>query len=568
MIRRHKTNCSKIIFWLLVVGGFFICPIFVFGATNNNVVINEIMIGQTDAARNEFIELYNPTGNNIDLTGCKLKKKTKSGTESSLISSSKFVGVIPSYGYFLIAHPDYKDTINADLPYSGSSYYISSNYTIFLYDQEDNVIDKVGYGEEASDFESQASLEPENNQSIERQPIGQDSDNNSIDFVIQDTPTPQNSGSQGFLPPEDGNGEEPPTEEPSVEDWIPATVVNQPPVADAGPDITALVNQEISFDAIQSYDPNNDTLTFFWNFGDGATETEEKTSHIYLFPGQYIATLMVSDEEFSDLDIITVNIYNQSVIISEFIPNPTGSDTENEWIELFNQSDQIANLTNWQLDDQEDGSSPFVFPANSLIAPHQFLVLRRPITKISLNNDADQVRLIYPDGSLSTEVSYDGKNEQGFSVAFDDLSYFWTKIPTPGSANIISAVDLEDQEQNISSNNPQPIIEQSQEAPEILAKVNLSQSQEFSTLSPAQDSEVGSIASNDTSQISQLSRSLAPKGRETPSSQQTASLAQTSQSSQKANLILTLSIIISGSLMVSWFLIRLRKKLIKDAPQM
>jgi len=553
---------AKILFWLLVISGFFIWPIFVFGAAND-VVINEIMIGQTGAARNEFIELYNPTGNNIDLTGYKLKKKIKSGSENNLVSSSKFVGIIPAYGYFLITHPNYKDIINADLPYSGSSYYISSNNTIILYDQEDNVIDKVGYGEEASDFEGQASIEPENNQSIERQPIGQDSDNNSIDFVVQDTPSPQNSGGQEFLPPEEPD-EEPPPEEPEADGWIPQTVVNQPPIADAGLDITALVNQEISFDGSLSYDPDNDTLTYFWNFGDGATETEEKASHIYLFSGQYIVTLMVSDEEFSDLDIIMVNIYNQSVIISEFIPNPTGSDTENEWIELFNQSEQIANLTNWQLDDQEDGSSPFVFPANSLIAPKQFLVIRQPISKISLNNDQDQVRLLYPDGSLATEVSYSGEKEEGLSVAFDGLDYFWTKIPTPGSANIISDTDLGEKNENISSNNPQPIIQQTQEAPEILANLNLNPSQEFSTLNPAQDSSNLGLQdakeSTEPTESDQSAEKIA-EGLIEFQSQQAASLAQTSQSSQKANLILTLSIIISGSLLVSWLLIQLRKRL-------
>ena len=48
----------------------------------------------------------------------------------------------------------------------------------------------------------------------------------------------------------------PPAEpaEPSTESWTPPTVVNNPPTANAGTDITALVNQEISFDGSQSSD--------------------------------------------------------------------------------------------------------------------------------------------------------------------------------------------------------------------------------------------------------------------------------------------------------------------------
>ncbi|MBL7155058.1 MAG: lamin tail domain-containing protein [Candidatus Portnoybacteria bacterium] len=535
MFRRNKINCSKIIFWLLVIGGFFIWPNFVFGASND-VVINEIAWMGTDiSTADEWIELKNTTEGEIDLTGWTLK--AVDGTPEITLS-----GTIAAHGYFLLERTDDSSVpdVAADQIYTGPLG--NSGENLELRNAENNLIDSINCSEGwlAGDNTTK--------QTMEKTDTGWQT---SLD--VGGTPKALNSiGAEA--PPEDGETGEPSGEEPEVEGWIPPTVVNQPPIADAGPDITALVNQEISFDGFLSYDPDNDTLTYFWNFGDGATETEEKAGHIYLFAGQYIVTLMVSDAEFSDLDIITVNIYSQSVIISEFVPNPEGSDTENEWIELFNQSDQIANLTNWQLDDQEGGGSPFIFPANSLIAPHQFLVLRRPITKIALNNDTDQVRLIYPDGSLATEVSYAGENEQGFSVAFDGLDYFWTKIPTPGSANIISSVGLEGQEQNISSNNPQPIIKQTQEAPEILAKFNLNQSQEFSTLSPLSDS-FSQLTQKETSQPTQS----------IPSSQQSASLVQTSQSSQKANLILTLSIIISGSLLVSWFLIRLKKK-IKDAP--
>ena len=356
-----------------------------------------------------------------------------------------------------------------------------------------------------------------------------------------------------FIQEEEPIQDEPEEELTSSETATPVPV-NQPPIADAGLDITALVNQEIIFDGSLSSDPDNDVLTFFWNFGDGATDIEEIPKHTYLYPGQYIVALLVSDDEFSDLDIITVNIYNQSIIISEFMPDPEGTDTENEWIELYNQSDQIANLTNWQIDDQEDGSSPFIFPSNSLIGPEQFLVLRRPITKIALNNDNDQVRLLYPDGSLATEVSYLAEKKQGFSIAFDGYDYFWTKIPTPGSANIISLTDLNYKDENISSNNPQPIIEQSQEIPEILAKTNFNQGKDFNALNPTVDSINSQI--QDSSQLNQPINQIK---LDDILSQQSVSLSKSIQTNKKANLILTLSIIISGSLMASWFLIRIRK---------
>ncbi|MFH1938139.1 MAG: PKD domain-containing protein, partial [Patescibacteria group bacterium] len=321
--------------------------------------------------------------------------------------------------------------------------------------------------------------------------------------------------------------------------WTPPTVVNNPPIAKAGTDITALVNQEISFDGSQSSDQDYDTLTYFWNFGDGATDTEKISTHIYTYPGQYIVSLLVNDGELSNLDVITVNVYAESIIISEF---------NNEWIELYNQSDQIANLSNWQLDGQEQGSStPFVFPPNSLIAPNQFLVLTQQITKLVLNNNNDQVRLIYPDGSVATEISYYTEEKQGLSIAFNGSDYFWTKTPTPGSVNIISSTDLNNQNENISSNNPEPIIKETKEIPETLTNINLTQSKNLSVINPLTEPD-NCLTDSCTIEQSPLIE------------EQTASLARTTQSSQKSKLILYISIIISASLIISWGLIRLRNR--------
>jgi len=352
------------------------------------------------------------------------------------------------------------------------------------------------------------------------------------------------------------DGEEPAEESTSDSVTVPAPV-NQPPTAYAGTDITALINQEIIFDGSLSSDPNNDTLTYFWNFGDGATDTEQISKHTYLYPGQYIVSLQVNDGEFSDLDIITINIYNKSIIISEFMPDPEGKDQDGEWIELFNQSSQIANLSNWQLDDQDGGSSPFIFPINSLIGPNQFLVLRRPITNIALNNDNDQVRLIYPDGSLAAEINYLAEKKEGFSIAFDNNDYFWTKIPTPGSANIISSISLNTENENLSSNNPEPIIQQSQEMPDVAVNTNLNKGQSFDTSNPLPEPEtclLDSCSLNQNNEPDKIDDIV-----ENNNTNFTASLNESTQSNQKSKLILYLAIIISASLLLSWIIIQIRK---------
>jgi MYXO-CTERM domain-containing protein len=48
-----------------------------------------------------------------------------------------------------------------------------------------------------------------------------------------------------------------------------ADTANQPPVADAGPDLTVLGNHEVRLDGTGSSDPDGDTLTFQWSIESG-----------------------------------------------------------------------------------------------------------------------------------------------------------------------------------------------------------------------------------------------------------------------------------------------------------
>src|SRR3990170_744141 len=68
----------------------------------SHIVISEIQVGGS-VANDEFVELYNPTGDAVDLTGWRLRKEGPSPLNLVLSMS----GVIAPHGYFLIAHPAY-----------------------------------------------------------------------------------------------------------------------------------------------------------------------------------------------------------------------------------------------------------------------------------------------------------------------------------------------------------------------------------------------------------------------------------------------------------------------------
>jgi ELWxxDGT repeat protein len=93
------------------------------------------------------------------------------------------------------------------------------------------------------------------------------------------------------------------------------TVSNQAPVAHAGGPYSAVRNAAIAFSAAASSDPDNDTLTYAWNFGDGATGTGVSPTHTYSTLGTFVVSLIVNDgHESSPAATGSVTITNQSPV--------------------------------------------------------------------------------------------------------------------------------------------------------------------------------------------------------------------------------------------------------------
>ena len=74
---------------------------------------------------------------------------------------------------------------------------------------------------------------------------------------------------------------------------------NQPPVAIASADVTT-GSLTVSFSATGSYDPEDgSSISYAWDFGDGASAAGENVSHTYKKAGAYTVTLAVTDSENS-----------------------------------------------------------------------------------------------------------------------------------------------------------------------------------------------------------------------------------------------------------------------------
>lgn len=196
---------------LFALSSILIRPLDTLKAVASHVVISEVQVAGT-SADDEFVELYNPTGSSVDLTGWRLTRKTSTGTQSSLVVSLS--GSIPAQGYFLIAHPDYDGAVAADMTYSATTSALAVNNSVVLYsDPGVTMVDLVGMGG-ASASETVTIANPPTDGSIERKANagsdstsmgsggadefagnGEDTDNNSSDFIQRTVSDPQNSSS-------------------------------------------------------------------------------------------------------------------------------------------------------------------------------------------------------------------------------------------------------------------------------------------------------------------------------------------------------------------------------------
>src|ERR1041384_3679938 len=80
---------------------------------------------------------------------------------------------------------------------------------------------------------------------------------------------------------------------------------NQPPTASAGGPVTAGEGSAIVFDGSGSTDPDGDSLTYAWSFGDGATGTGVRPTHAYGDNGTYTVSLTATDSHGAASDPAT-----------------------------------------------------------------------------------------------------------------------------------------------------------------------------------------------------------------------------------------------------------------------
>ena len=205
----------------------------------NHVVISEIQIDSIDGAGgldDDWIELYNPTNEDIDLAAnhYRLERRTTTGSTTDVfmvigaVAYGSYPGgtTLPSHGFYLIVRDDANTDLRAKADAIGNhtKFTLTDSNSIYLATgpvsdppndiTDPDLVDLVGYGTASSYEGTGQAPQPPGGGSIERKAInsststtmasggdhytwgnGEDTNNNSADSITKTTPEPQNTSS-------------------------------------------------------------------------------------------------------------------------------------------------------------------------------------------------------------------------------------------------------------------------------------------------------------------------------------------------------------------------------------
>jgi|GEM_PF-4887305 len=408
------------------------------------IFITEVQIAGKEKATDEFIELFNPGNSEIKLGGWRLSKKTKTGIEYNLVTKFPKEVILGARSFFLIAHNDFKGNVAPDLFYSTTQSLAEDN-TLFLYSGEsDDPIDLLGFGR-AYEAKQNPAPNPGKGESLRRRLDENnnfsDLSDNSQDFQISQSPDPQNSAVNLDVIAEQENPdqENQKNQDISSEEVVPIKPESEVQNSEEQPrqiEETTPKNEESSTGALLENLIGAPQENIVMDEGVSEDLQDQEINDFSNDASSGAGALSVGQEdEIIASGIEKPAIKGRNLIFSEVLPNPDGADSQNEWLELFNQDNQEINLSQWKIKDLSGKS--FNLP-DVILEPGQYLVLIGEELRVSLNNNYEKLMLYRPDGTLADWLEYQNAKEEASFSRVADENWIWTSVPTPGGPNQVS----------------------------------------------------------------------------------------------------------------------------------
>jgi hypothetical protein len=166
-----------------------------------DVLISELQVADTASASNEFVEIYNPRAEPLELKNYRLEYHSASTTSDCeagwAVKTTIASGTIPGYGYYLFRSKDYPGATDQTFA-SG----LASAGSIRIVGADGRTADALAWGTGKCGLGTPAHA-PATGHSLERRPGAEletagnayNTGDNAADFMLRSTPAPQTSAS-------------------------------------------------------------------------------------------------------------------------------------------------------------------------------------------------------------------------------------------------------------------------------------------------------------------------------------------------------------------------------------
>ncbi|MFA6295864.1 MAG: lamin tail domain-containing protein [Patescibacteria group bacterium] len=493
----------------IFLGGFFIWPNISF-ASFQDVIINELMwMGSSEfGSTDEWLELKNLTNQDIDFS-----QTNFAIFKNDAIMLSINNGFLKANDYFLISRKDKDNSIlniNPDLVASFTLNNTETNYK--LYDSGNNLIDEIKAPLAGLNNETKVSMErnqePDNgllatdwhnaqtkinldeNSTALATPKSENSQTQQQPEIFPDQifineilPNPKDSDDAEFIELYNNNSFEVDLLNWQIGDSTTSRyIIKASDFADTKiksknyfllPKSITNLTLNNDLDSVKIYQPNQNLLNQidYQNCLEGqsynklsdnnwqwSTTLTPNSANIITTPTEIIDDQNNNPVEIKEEELtIPAGPYSKKIIITEFLPNPKGSDSElkGEFIEIKNVDSKNIDLYGWYIDDQKDGSTPYQIKNHLQLKPNQYYVFYKGETKLSLNNSNESARILLPDKKVLQEIKFTGTAKEAESYALKDNKWQWTTTLTPGKDNIIKQQNNETTKQDENTETPE-----------------------------------------------------------------------------------------------------------------
>lgn len=387
------------------------------GAASGQVSIQAVRAGTAASASEEFVMLRNMSDMAVDISGWKVTYESASSKPGDVGRTLVvFATILPDHVLLPGGTTEtlFSNNLATTLAVDASALRFTPGInaaggTVSLRDASGTIVDQVGWGT-ATLFEGEAAPALGTQALVRR---GADTDNNKADFYLAsaDEPLKLTYGSLTDVTDVCTNIE-------GIQVEVPSGLVRYTDGNCRSPDVCS------NLDGIQEVVPDG-----YEELLDGTCQQIDLCDNIDGIQTDTSMYEVVGTQCFEPFQAADIRL-------NELLPNPPGVDTGNEFIELYNASDEAVSLDDYYL---KVDTKTYAFPVGSSIAAGEYRVFSDIELKLAFANATGKaVELVGRDGArVSLLPAYQNAPDDQSWASIDD-AWQYTNRPTPGATNLAS----------------------------------------------------------------------------------------------------------------------------------